>query len=229
MLKQLKRCHFRSKSLPRAIPLLIHKFINTRGRYLRRNAIKNHASGPLETPKTINRRKSCEGDEFGYFKSTKEWMQLVKIDNPQHRNQNLARIVFLRLKHGNSQSQSKRILSLKQCFKDQVNLLRILSTFKPKVTVQQVDLANQPKKVNMPLLPSPKAKVHTKLFPFNKSITIDQPLFPKKINRNLSQLEMLSPQKAITQPASNYVSPRKFKKSIMNIYGISNTMHLIKY
>ena len=78
----MKRCGFRSKSLPRAIPLLVHKFINTRGRFIRRNAIKAHASGPLETPTTISRRKSCEGDEFGYFKSSKEWMQLVKIDNP---------------------------------------------------------------------------------------------------------------------------------------------------
>ncbi|CAD8193041.1 unnamed protein product [Paramecium octaurelia] len=229
MLKQLKRCGFRSKSLPRTIPLLVHKFISTRGRYIRRNAIKACAFGPFETPKTISRRKSCEGEVFGYFKSSKEWMQLVKIDHPQHRNQNLARIVFLRLKRGNSQSQSKRVLSLKQCFKDQVNLLRILSTFKPKVTVQQVDLVNQPKKINMPPLPSPKAKVHTKLFQFNKSITIDQPLFPKKMHRNWSQLEMLSPQKTTTQPASNYASPRKFKKSIMNIYGISNTMHLLKY
>ncbi|CAD8209610.1 unnamed protein product [Paramecium pentaurelia] len=229
MYKQFKRCGYRSKSLPRTIPLLVHKFINTRVRYVRRNAIKACASGPLEAPQTISRRKSCQGEMFGYFKSSKEWMQFVKIDNPQHRNQNLARIVFLRLKHGNSQSQSKRILSLKQCFKDQVNLLRILSTFKPKVTVQQVDLVNQSKKINMPPLSSPKAKLHTKLFHFNKSITIDQPLFPKKIHRNWSQLEMLSPQKAITQPSSNYVSPRKFKKSIMNIYGISNTLHLLKY
>jgi hypothetical protein len=55
---------------------------------------------------------------FGYFKTNKQWMQWVKIDNPQHRNQNLAKIVFMRLKHGssiNTGGPAKRMATLKKC------------------------------------------------------------------------------------------------------------------
>ncbi|CAD8118969.1 unnamed protein product [Paramecium sonneborni] len=170
------------------------------------------------------RQKSARASIFGEENYSKKWMQQIKIDIPMHRNQKLGKLVFDKL---------KRLIPIVKynpalkSLKDHQKVIKILIAMRPRQ--ETIKISDNNKRGSLKKIPNfiiqkckQPQKPHVKLFAFNKSLIISQPLF-NRVNRNFSQGHISCTKLSQNDSPEKYIPQSQQKRlsiQIRNIYGV---------
>ncbi|CAK59408.1 unnamed protein product (macronuclear) [Paramecium tetraurelia] len=170
------------------------------------------------------RQKSARASIFGDENYSKKWMQQIKIEIPMHRNQKLGKLVFDKLKR---LIPTVKYNSALKSLKDHTKVLKILLGIRPRQ--ETIKISDNNKRGSLKKIPNfiiqkskQPQKPLLKLFSFNKSLIISQPLF-NRVHRNFSQGHISctklsqndSPEKSLP-----LTQQKRLSVQIRNIYGV---------